>query len=214
MFNPTGGGPPGLVAAYGFNEGSGSTVADASGNGHTGTISGATWTTAGKFGRALVFDGVNDLVSIADSNLLDLTSGMTLMAWVSPTGGLSGWRNIIKKEVDSYFLNAHTPSGGPGGGGTIGSCCPVISAGPALVLNTWTHVALTYDGSALRLYRNGTLVATQAATGTIQPSALPLRIGGDAVYGEHVQGRIDEVRIYNRALTASEIQTDMNAPVP
>ncbi len=64
---------PALVAAYGFEEGSGSTAADASGLGHTGQISGATWTSNGRFGNALQFDGVNDFVTVADSNYLDLT---------------------------------------------------------------------------------------------------------------------------------------------
>src|SRR5215210_615779 len=72
----------GLVAAYSFDAGSGSTVADVSGQGNTGSISGATWTTTAKTGSALSFDGVNDLVSIADSAALDLTIGMTLEAWV------------------------------------------------------------------------------------------------------------------------------------
>ena len=78
-------GPSGLSAAYGFNAGSGTTAVDASGNGHTGTISGATWTAAGKFGGALSFDGTNDWVTVADAAALDLTTGMTLMAWVYPT---------------------------------------------------------------------------------------------------------------------------------
>ncbi len=72
---------PGLVAAYGFNEGSGTTTADASGAGQTGTISGAAWTTAGKNGNALSFDGVNDMVTVADTAALDVTR-VTLMAWL------------------------------------------------------------------------------------------------------------------------------------
>ncbi|MGH9891116.1 MAG: PQQ-dependent sugar dehydrogenase, partial [bacterium] len=80
MLNPPGSSTnavPAVVAAYGFNEGTGTTAGDASGNGHTGTVSGATWDTAGRYGGALAFDGVNDLVTAADSSLLDLTGGMT-----------------------------------------------------------------------------------------------------------------------------------------
>ena len=76
--------PPTLVAAYGFSEGAGTTVADLSGNGRTGTISGATWTAAGRFGNALSFNGTNAWVTVADANALDLTTGMTLEAWVNP----------------------------------------------------------------------------------------------------------------------------------
>jgi hypothetical protein len=206
--------PIGLVAAYGFDENQGNQTADSSGQFNNGTVQGATWTTSGKFGNALVFNGTSSLVSIPDAPSLDLTSAMTLSAWVNPSGGLSGWSNVIKKEVDSYFLSAHTPNGGPGGGATIGgSCCPSARQSSPLALNTWTHLALTYDGSAVRLYRNGTLVSTTGASGQISPTSLPLRIGGDAVYGEFVQGRIDEVRIYDRALSPSEIQAIKDQPI-
>ena len=78
---------PGLVAAYSFDEGSGTTVFDASGNGNNGTIGGATWTTSGKYGNALVFDGVSALVTINNSASLQLSTAMTLEAWVNPLCG-------------------------------------------------------------------------------------------------------------------------------
>ena len=65
----------GLVAAYGFNAGTGTTLLDQTGKGHTGTIAGATWTAQGKFGSALTFDGVNDWVTVNDANDLDFTTG-------------------------------------------------------------------------------------------------------------------------------------------
>src|SRR5882724_7127618 len=76
---------PGLVAAWGFNEGVGTTAADASGNNNTGVISGATWSTQGRFGNALNFDGTNDVVVVANSPSLNLTTAMTLSA-----GGCGG----------------------------------------------------------------------------------------------------------------------------
>src|SRR3954470_16681998 len=90
----------GPVAAYGFNEGTGGTVSDSSGNGNTGTISGATWTASGKFGSALTFNGTNTLVSIAHSASLNLTAAMTLEAWVKPSG-LSIWRCVLLNEAVS-----------------------------------------------------------------------------------------------------------------
>jgi hypothetical protein len=81
----------GPVAAYTFDEGSGSAVSDASGAGNHGTVVGATWTSRGRFGSALAFDGVDDLVSINGAPSLDLTTSLTLTAWVYPTT-VNGWR--------------------------------------------------------------------------------------------------------------------------
>ena len=78
-----------------------------------------------------------------------------------------------------------------------------MRSGPAaLPANTWSYLTETYDGSTLRLYVNGTQVASTAHTGTIATSTNPLQIGGDSLYGQFFAGLIDEVRVYNRALTA------------
>ena len=79
--------------------------------------------------------------------------------------------------------------------------------------NTWTYLAVTYDRTTVRLYVNGTQVAQPAATGAIATSTNPLPIGSDAIYGQYFTGLIDDVRVYNTALTAAQIQTDMTTPV-
>ena len=71
----------------------------------------------------------------------------------------------------------------------------------------------TYDGANVRLYVNGTLVATTPKTGAITTSTNPLQIGGDSLYSQYFNGLIDEVRVYNTALTAAQIQTDMTTPI-
>jgi hypothetical protein len=207
----------GLVAAWGFNEGAGATVRDASPHGNTGTlVNGPAWT-SGRTGGALSFDGVDDRVRVNDSPSLDLTTRATFEAWVFPTVALAGWRTILQKEVDAYFFTAS--GGGPGNrptaGGTFGgACCAHVAAPSALPANTWTHVAAAYDGSQLRFYVNGALAASAAASGSYTVNGSPLWMGGNAVYGEHLRGKLDDVRIYNRALTAAEIQRDMGAAVP
>ena len=88
-----------------------------------------------------------------------------------------------------------------------------VSGTTANPVNVWTHVALTYDGTIIRLYVNGAQAGSQARTGSIQANSNPLWIGGNSPYGEYFQGLIDEVRVYNRALSQAEIQTDMNTPI-
>jgi chitodextrinase len=203
-----------MVAAYNFNEGSGTTVTDLSGRGNTGTIANATWTTAGKFGNALQFNGTNARININDSPPLRLTTAMTLEAWVSPSSVTSAWRDVIYKGNDNYYLEATTDrSGFPGAGSTIGSANLTAYGSAVLPLNTWTHLAETYDGTALKLYVNGALASTVAATGLITSSTNQLQIGGDSIFGQYFAGKIDEIRIYNIALTAAQIQADMNTPV-
>src|SRR6476661_6153166 len=75
----------GLISAYGFNEGTGTVVTDVSGNSNNGTISNGTWSASGRYGAALSFNGSSSRVDIPDSASLDLTTGMTIEAWVSPT---------------------------------------------------------------------------------------------------------------------------------
>jgi hypothetical protein len=202
------------VAAYGFDEGSGTVVNDASGNGNNGMISGATWTTSGRYGNALTFNGTSALVTINNAPSLQLTSGMTLEAWVYPTTVNSAWRDVIYKADDNYFLEGTSPnSSRPAAGGILGGVYLEVYGPTALTANTWTHLAATYDGATTRLYVNGAQVASQAQTGAIATSTNPLQIGGDSLYGGYFAGRIDEVRIYNRALNIAAIQSDMNTPV-
>jgi len=210
---PTATPAPGLVAAYGFNEGSGTVVNDASGNGNNGTINGATWTTSGKYRNALNFNGTNALVTINNAASLQLTTGMTLEAWVYPTVSGPWWADVIYKGNDNYYLEGTSnPSGFSAMGGTIPNAPPLYGTG-VLALNTWAHLAATYDGATMRLYVNGVQVASRAQTGAIVTSTSPLQIGGDSIYGQYFAGRIDEVRIYNRALSVAQIQSDMNTPL-
>jgi chitodextrinase len=207
---PAGGPTPGLVAAYSFDEGSGSTLGDASGNGHGGTISGAAWAT-GHSGGALSFNGTNASVSLGSLGTF-YQSGFTLEAWVKKQdathkdvavvgswngGGPMIWVDHLAGDyqltlgagMSSYLDSGHTPVGGQ-----------------------WQHLAATYDGTTARFYIDGAEIANRAAP-TVGTSDV-WRIGaygGSA--GGFFDGSIDDVRIYNRALSAAEVQTDMGTPV-
>jgi PKD repeat protein len=205
----------GLVAAYGFDEGTGVSLRDSSGRGNIGTVASATWVTSGKYGRALSFNGTSIGASVPDSASLDLTSGMTVEGWVYPTVTMSGWRTILAKHQSGslvYYLHANSGSNRPATGIYSGGE-RILTGTSVLPLNVWTHLAATYDGTNQRLYVNGVLVSTRAQTGLIATSTGAVTVGGNSVWGEYFKGLIDEVRIYNRALSASEIQRDMQSPV-
>ncbi len=203
----------GLVAAYSFDEGSGSSVSDASGKENKGTIGTATWAAAGRFGKALQFNGSTSMVTIPHSASLNLTTGMTLEAWVNPSAVKPAWVDVIYKHNDIFYLEASSPTGSrPVGGAPTASGRSETFAPQALAANTWTHLAVTYDGNRLRFYVNGAEVSNVARTGPILSSTFPVTIGGDP-YGQYFTGKIDEVRIYNVARTAAQIQTDMNTAI-
>lgn len=194
-------------------------MADASGKGNAGVIMNAAWA-AGRFGKALKFSG-DGWVTVSDSASLDLTTGMTLEAWVYPTAQMHDWRDVIMKQNSwshdakqgvSYYLCASSQWGPPVGGVTIGSE-RMVRGKAALTSGRWFHLATTYDGSTQRVYVDGVLVASRAQSGRIRTGSGPLRIGGDGLWGEHFRGLIDEVRMYKRALTIDEIRSDMNTPV-
>jgi hypothetical protein len=217
--------PPSLfpVAAYSFDEGGGTIAADSSGNGNTGTIGGATWTISAKYGSALSFSGSN-WVTVNDSASLDLSSnGVTLEAWVYPTTAFAGWTTVVLKEAPhdlAYSLLLYGESGllrpemyVRTSAGTLAG----VQGAYGLPLNAWSHVSGTYDGVNVQLYVNGYLNLSQvvgpSAAGSVVTSAEPLRIGGNSIWGEYFVGSIDEVRVYNRALSQTEIQRDMTTPL-
>jgi Concanavalin A-like lectin/glucanases superfamily len=102
------GGPdsPGLVAAYAFDADSGSAAIDSSGRGNTGEVLGASWTAHGRFGGAVRFGGDHQVVRVPGSSSLDLSAAMTVSAWVRPTEAQSGWRVVVYRQHDAYFLAA------------------------------------------------------------------------------------------------------------
>lgn len=209
--------PAGLVAAYTFDAGSGSTVADASGNGLTGTMSGGvSWTPAGKFGQALLFNGSSSVVSIPDALPLDFTSSMTIEAWVRPTAR-SNWDTVVMKNFGNsgraYALYAGDSAGLPATTIRTGSSERSAVGSPVLPLDTWSHLAMTFGGGWLRVYVNGVQVAAYSGNGNVRTSNDPVTIGGNSVWGRWFSGAIDEVRLYNRALSQSEIQAGMTRTV-
>jgi RHS repeat-associated protein len=205
----------GLVAAYGFEEASGTTATDSSGNNFTGTLSGPT-RVDGYFGKALQFDGVDDLVTVPDANALDLSTGMTISAWVSreTTTGAAAIAVKERSPNPAYGLYASNGNGKPILRYRTSQNAERISeASAVLPVQQWMHVAATFSGTSLKVYLDGVLSNSTTGQGNIVASTGVLRIGGNSAVSEFFKGRLDEVRIYNRALSVSEIAIDRDEPV-
>ena len=212
--------PPGApVAAYSFDETSRTTVTDTSGRNNMGTIAGGAvrTTTTAKYGGAITFDGVNDMITVPDANSLDLTNGMTLEAWVRPTAS-GNYRTAIIKETTAnlaYALYSNSTAFGSSSAQRPSAWISSNGIGgtAALPLNAWAHLASTYDGVTWRFYLNGVQVAQQAFTGAIPVSTGALRIGGNNIWGEWFAGQMDEIRVYPRALAPLEVVRDRDTPI-
>jgi hypothetical protein len=209
-----GGSPPprrsrngGLVGAWSFNEASGRQAVDGSGRGNNGRIFGAA-RIAGRFGRALHFDGANDFVAIRDAASFDFKRGMTLEAWVRPTGGPRRWRPVIVKQRRSGAAYGLFTAGRKGRASARLRTTRIkkVAGRPARTRSGWRHLASTWNGKVLRLYVDGRLVAKKRLSKRAAKSGGRLLIGGSR--GGSFKGAIDEVRIYRRALKPGRIRAD------
>src|SRR2546428_1760452 len=212
----------GLVAAYAFNEGTGVTAADVSGNGHTASVNDATWTDTGRYGKALSFNGTSSYVDLGMAAALQITASMPWRAWVLATANPADDGQIIAKSSSSGWQFKTSPDTGAHtfGVGVSPNSSSLTQRYSRTVrqLNTWYHVAGVYDAAAraLNIYVNGVL-DNGALFGTVPASQYnnpTERVTiGRRTGGYYFSGTIDEVRLHNRALSQAEIQTDMNTPV-
>jgi hypothetical protein len=209
-----------LVAWWPFDEGTGSVAADASGHGHTGYLSdalagGPDWVP----GSSLDFDGVDDFV---DAGAFDVTgTELTLAAWIRPEAfthcGSRDCRILSKAtgtaENDHWFMLSTIAVGVETRLRfrlkTGGTTTTLIASSGALTLGQWRHVAAVYDGSTMTLLLDGTPVGSTAKTGALSGDpSVPVWIGRNpgAPGTQPWAGRIDDARIYARALTPGELQ--------
>ena len=205
-------GKPDVVAAYSFNEGVGNTINDASGNGNHGTIVSAAWV-SGRYSDALDSDGSGDFIVVPDNPTLDLGNTGTIEAWVLPAR-LDQWQGIIAKGNASlnYALGITETNLAVCRLGNIPTQLAVLSTTP-IFSGVFQHLACSWDGTTLALYINAMLNNSLAQTIVPAANAAPLYIGQFAANTDRFDGVIDEVRIYNRALSQAEINFDMNTPI-
>ena len=199
-----------LVAHWDFDEGKGDVLHDRSGNENHGKIHGAKWVKLKK-GCALQFDGADDTVDCGAGKSLDITGPLTLQAWIRPAAAKEGERGIAGKFFESYLLTYYYKDGKSyfyisSGGNPVSA--PVE-------INTWTHVAGTFDGTTMHFYVNGRKAQTKKSLfrtvkhgknfliGCIigDPAAADPNLRKSSVF----KGFIDDVRVHNSALSQKQI---------
>ncbi len=205
----------GAIAHWRFDERFGAVAYDHTGSGHTGTVQGATRST-GYFDRGLLFDGVNDRVEVGDWAVAG--TNLTLCAWVRIADPYpDNDARIISKAVGSTEQDHDWMLSLSGNAPTMrlrfrlkssGSTSTLIAGSGTLTPGVWHHAAAVYDGSFMKLYLDGLEVGAVAKSGPITTSAASILIGANppVVYAPF-QGDLDDVRVYNVALTEEQIQS-------
>ena len=203
--------PGGLVGFWKFDEGSASTAADSSGNNLHGTIAGNPARVDGPAGYALQFDGDGDYVDFGNDSSLNITNQITVTAWIKVDAFDCEYQAIITKGDGSWRLQRN------GTKGSIEFACTGAFVPGALVGSLfgsvnlddgrWHHIAGIYDGSMICLYVDGEHDIASDADGSIEVNDYNVFIGANAEKPDrNFKGSIDEVRIYNYALSAEEVK--------
>lgn len=211
----------GLVAHWTFDD---HTATDQSGNGNNGVLSGGPLFVPGVSGLGLELDGVDDFVGVSDSPSLNPTSGLTLAAWYRPVSFAgSGNDPIIDKSFTSHtppYYQYHLGVTGdqypnpPSHGnfnfsvavnGSSDQATSISSGNNTWTAGNWYHIVGTFDGTQLRLYVNGQVVASSNFAGSIPSYGQHVQLGKYDQLNSFLPGTIDDVRIYGRALSETEV---------
>jgi hypothetical protein len=210
--------PASAMVLYSLNEGSGLTSADSSGNNRTLTLNSASWDASGHTGSALTNTTTNQG---ARAGFPSTPTAITIMAWVKPLNLTAGTTHFAFGFIDNgsntsvAIFTQRGDFGTPNvlqGNIRIASSLKSLTA-PALTVGAWTHTALTYNGSVITLYKDGVSAATLSAAGVINTIDLLCIAGGDVNGNYDSDVVVDDVRVYDSALTAGQIVTGMNTPV-
>ena len=196
---------PGLVAHWTFDDGAGTVARDSSGNRNHGILVGGPQWVAGAVGGALEFDGIDDYVDCGNPAVLDITGDITFMCWIKVAAFSKTWETILSKGDDSYRM-----SRGPGDGDSIhfgaNGTGDNLNANTIVTTDTWRHVALVFNGTDKIIYIDGAEDVRAAASGNINSSGYNFYIGQNSQQANRfLTGLIDDVRIYNQVLSATEI---------
>lgn len=203
----------GLVGYWALDAGGGTLAIDLGPNGLDGdlvNLAAGNWVD-GKFGQAVLFDGAGKRVDVADNDLLDITGEITVSCWVKATT-VTAWATLVTKGISTTWDSNHFTFGLRSGRIDFrlnGDGSVLADVGDAIVADAWYHLAVVVGGigaNAIKAYINGSLVKQGNRTGDPTPNTAVLRFGTDAdAAGDPFDGTMDEIRIYDRALTEDKI---------
>ncbi|MEA3505696.1 MAG: LruC domain-containing protein [Bacteroidota bacterium] len=205
--NP-GNGSENIISTWNFNENSGS-IANDSESDNNGTISGAQWE-AGVEGSCLKFDGINDYVAVSNAQNLNPSQEITIMAWAKTSENKTA-KIAQKGDWDGHGIWQDKWNGWKCGIRLATNKSHSIKWGNGVpVFDEWYHIALSYNGSVLKLFVNGQLTNTKAVSGTLKVNNRAFSIGSDNGAQKFFKGSIDDVRYFGKALSQTEIQAVYN----
>jgi len=194
------------TAIWHFNEGAGNATNDTSGNGNNGILNGTNWTN-GAMGQGLEFDGDDDYLEVLDNPALDITNKISIEAWIMPE--VSNEINpaiVYHYDGNGWYLllrEGNTSSPKPAFSGLN---INEAKSSVGLTIGKWNYIAITYDRQKVRIFINGILTNDTIETDALTKSTSSLTIGSTShANNAFFKGKIDEVAIYDRALTPSEI---------
>ena len=206
----------GLVGRWEFDEGSGGTANDSSGNGNDGTVNNSpTWIANPGYSTSfanlysLDFEATNTYIDAGDQAALNVQSTMSITFWIKPDGSSDTFSQVMGKYEDgnnNWIINKYL------GETRIrmdfledGTRAQYMSAVDSIPNDTWTHIAVVYSSNNYTLYINGSNAATTGHGSNNPAASTSFRIGTNTAQSHtHFSGEIDDVRVYNRALSATE----------
>ena len=195
------------------------TATDSSGQGNNGTLTNMTASSSasvGKLGQALTFDSIDDKVSASSTGVLNITSTLTISAWIYPRSyGVNSLGRIVDKNNGTVGYTLFTDNSNVSKGisfaiNSTNTGTETLSVANSIVLNRWQHVIVTFNGNRLAsIYINGMFVGSSTLNAfPTTSSAINFGIGSRTFDNlRNFDGKIDDVRIYNRPLSATEVKS-------
>lgn len=207
---------PSLVMYLPLDENSGNTAKDLSPFKNDAVLKGKPAWVAGKYNSCIQI-ATGNWLEVKDSDSLDLTTAITINCWVLIKGMTAEHQSAVEKgdawKAGEYnLLPCYNPDSVLLQMNDLPDSCDDEATGGKVNDGEWHHIAGTWDGKVIRTYIDGKKSSELACSGTLEKNSDPLYIGARGGNQRWMNGLIDEIKVYNRALSEAEIKTDKNDP--